>query len=349
MIEFTTVSNEFQSLVARRGHLVTFLGSLFAAMGILLRNITGGSLPPALAGLEAHAFALFAVLLLVPSLIIALRMAKLAAGMTIQGILYARLSHEQPFATKRDPQRAARLNVLGVSFLSFLIADLIAGFSAALLALALEHPPLAAALLGAGFVIVWLLLYLRNHRRAARFALDKIATEPCGPYDRDDWLEHVTGSMEEANKGMITDIGFVGLMMFSGIEGMTGLGNIKQAGLDLIAQDVQQLGPTVYAGMMVVVGFFGLLINLRVRLAIGGFSLALDPTDRPFRPLRLTDSLLGYLLLAFLFTVAVHLLLYPYLSAQPFALVGIDLAVLAVSVLIEQLTLVYAARRVKAF
>jgi hypothetical protein len=349
MIEFTTVSNEFQSLVARRGALVTFLGSMFAAMGILLRNIAGGSLPPALKGLESHAFALFAVLLLVPSLIIALRIARLASGMTIQGILYARLTQEQSFAARRDPQRAARLNVLGVSFLSFVIADLIAGFSAALLALALDYPPWVAAVLGAGFVIVWLALYLRYHRRAGQFALAKVASEPCAPYTRDDWLEHLTGSMQEANKGMITDIGFVGLMMFSGIEGMSGLGSLKQGGLDLIAQDVQRHGPAVYAGLMVVVGFFGLLINLRVRLAIGGFSLALDPTDRPFRPFRMTDSLLGYLLLAFLFAVAVHLLLYPYLSEQPFVLLGVDVAVLLVCLAAEQLTIAYAARTVKAF
>src|SRR3954452_4194649 len=85
---------------------------------------------------------------------------------------------------------------------------------------------------------------------------------------------------------------------------------------------------------------------LRVRVAIGRFSLDLDPTDRPFRPLTLTDSLLGYLLLAFLLAVSVHLLLIqvaPGLGVGT-VLLGADAAVLAVAVLLEQTTLVVAGR-----
>jgi hypothetical protein len=349
MIEFQTVTNEFQSLISRRSALLTFLGSVFAAMGILLRNITGGKLPPALAGIESHAFALFALLLLVPSLLIALRLARLAAGITVQGVLYARLMQTQSFTTKGDTRAAARLNVLGVSFLGFFLTALIAGFSAALLALAVDHPPPRAALIGGAFVLLAIVLYLLFHRKAVAFALEKAAKEPCGAFDRNDWLEHMAESMEVANKSMITDIAFVGLMIFAGIEGMSGLGGIKAGAFDLIADEVKVHGPTAYGALMVVVGLFGLLINLRVRLAIGSFSLALDPTDRPLRPLRLTDSLLGYLLLAFLFTVAVHLLLFQFIATTPFALIGTDAGVFVLCVLAEQLTLVVAAKRVKAF
>lgn len=349
MIDFQTVTNEFQSLVARRGALLTFLGSLFAATGILLRNVTTGKLPPALAGIESHAFALFSLLLLVPSLIIALRLAKLGAGLTVQGVLYARLMQEQSFTAKGDPQRSARLNFLGVSFLCFLLTALIAGFSAGLLALALEYSPAIAALIGGAFVLLWIVLYIRYHMKAAAFALNKAAKEPCGTFDRNDWLEHIAESMQVANKGMITDIAFVGLMMFAGIEGMSGLGGMRPGAFDLIADEVKAHGPTVYGALMVLVGVFGLLINLRVRVAIGGFSLALDPTDRPFRPFLLTDSRLGYWLLAFLFTVAVHLVLFQFIATSPFVLMGIDAGVLVLCALAELVTLVVASRRVKGF
>ena len=44
---------------------------------------------------------------------------------------------------------------------------------------------------------------------------------------------------------------------------------------------------------MLVACAVGLITYLRIRVAIGQFSLDLDLTDRPFRPLTLTDSLLG--------------------------------------------------------
>jgi hypothetical protein len=349
MIEFTTVTNEIQSLVARRAALVTFLGSVFAAMGLLLRNITSGCLPPALKGLESHAFAFFAFLLFVPSVVIALRLAKLGAGMTVQAVLYAKLAQTQPFVPPREPLHEARLNWLGVRFLSFLLADVIAGCSAGLFALALEYSPLVAGLLGAGVALVGLWVYRRWHRSAARFALEKMTKEECAPFTRDAWLEHIAESMQEANKGMISDIAFVGLMMFAGIEGMSGLGSIRDGAYDLIADDVKRHGPMVYGGLMVVVAFFGLLINLRIRKAVGSYSLALDPTDKPFRPLRFTDSLLGYLLLAFLFTLAVHLFAYGLVAGQPYLLLAIDAAAFAICLLAEQLMLLRARRRVKGF
>ena len=49
MIEFPTVSQELRSLISRRKELHTFLGSVFAGLGILLQNVLQGSLPPGLA------------------------------------------------------------------------------------------------------------------------------------------------------------------------------------------------------------------------------------------------------------------------------------------------------------
>jgi len=345
MIEFPTVSQELRSLISRRKELHTFLGSVFAGLGILLQNVLQGSLPPGLADLESHIFCFYAVLLMVPSLILALRMARLHGGMVLNGVLYARLMQGQDFTRKGDPERAARHNVFGVSFLQFVLANFIAAFSAAVLALSLAATPLPAAATGAGVFLVWLALYFHFHRRAERFARAKMAAEPCAPFTREDWEAHISASLDDANHGLIADLGFTGLIIFSVFEVMTGLGQVRSDRLDLQADHVRLYGPQAYTLLMLVTCVLGLVTYLRVRVAIGRFSLDLDPTDRPFRPLTPTDSLLGYLLLAFFLAVAVHLCLIQIAPGLPSRTVlAADAASLAVALLAEQVTLVVAGR-----
>src|SRR5262249_47558947 len=180
------------------------------------------------------------------------------------------------------------------------------------------------------------------------FAFRKTAGEPCGRFDREDWRTHLSNSLEDANTGMLSEIGFVGLIMFSVFEKLSGLGEITRENAGAAYDDVQWYGPWVYSLLMLVTCVFGLFIYIRIRVAIGQFSLQLDPTDRPFRPLRLTDSLLGYLLLAFLSVGALHLFLTVLLRGQERSLpllLGIDAAAFALAVLAEQYTLVVAGRR----
>src|SRR3954447_18970688 len=244
MIEFQMVTKEIRSLISRRRELQTFLGSAFAALGIFLQNALQGSLPPALAPIEEHLFGFYAVMLMAPSLILALRMARLHGGMVLNGMLYSRLMQHQDFTRQGDPERAARHNFLGVSFLQFLLADFIAGFSAAVLALALAASLRIALVAGAGVFLAWLVMYLRFHHRSVRFARRKIAAEECAPFDRDDWEGHVSASLEDANHGLIADIGFVGLMTFSVFEVLSGLGQIQTRHLpDLRADDIRLYGP----------------------------------------------------------------------------------------------------------
>jgi hypothetical protein len=346
-IEFSTVSREFRSLIERRRELFTFLGSVFAAMGLFLRNVLEGNLPPALSGITKYAFAFYALVLMVLSLLLSLRLARLHGGMVLNGVLYARLMQEQDFTARGDPNRAARHNFLGVSFLQFLLADLVAAFSAAILALAVGV--LAPVALAAGVFVLWIVLYLRFHERAARFALDKITRDTCAPFRKQDWEEHVSACLEQANRSLIGEIAFAGLIVFSVFESLSGLGKIHtQQTTDISTETVRDNGPLVFAALMVVTCLLELIIYLRVRVAVGDFSLQLDPTDKPFRPLRLTDSLLGYLVLAFLFCVALHVLLVvalPGSRESPGVLFGINAAAFVAAVLAEQLTLVVAGRR----
>jgi hypothetical protein len=345
MIDFTAVSREIRSVLARRRELLTFLGSVFAALGIFLQNLLGGSLPPSLKTLERHTFAAYALLLLVPSLLLALRLAKLNAGMTLNGVLYARLMQAQTFTAPAGPDaphRAAGVNVFGVSFLMFLLADMLAGFAAALLDLSLPGTPAASApVVGAAVFVAGLLLYLHFHRQAATYALARIQSDPCVPFPRERWEEHVADSLRDANHDMITILALVGLIVFSAFEGLTSLGRATGE-TDLRSEDVLAYGPLAYGLLMTVTCFMGLVTYIRLRLAVGARSLQLDPNDRPFRPLRLTDSLLGYTLLAFLFVVSLHFLLYSHVAEGP--LLALNAAVFAVALLAEQTTLVIAGR-----
>src|SRR5262249_15386775 len=178
------------------------------------------------------------------------RLARLNAGMTLNGVLYQRLMMEQDFTRKgslQSQQRAAGINYFGVSFLMVLLSDLIAGFSVFILVMALYAPAWLAALIGATVVALWLALYLRYHSRAARFALDKAAGESCTPFTRNEWEEHVAGSMEDANHDMIAILALVGLILFSGFESLSGLGRVKSAAgdnpIDLPPQLVLPSGP----------------------------------------------------------------------------------------------------------
>jgi hypothetical protein len=366
MLDFTNVSREVRSLIGRRRELLTFLGTVFAAMGLFLQDVLQENLPPDYARIKEHGFAYYSFLLMVPGLILALRLAKLNAGMTLNGILYQRLMMEQDFRSKAPPeamQRAAKLNPVGVGFLMSLLANLIAGFSAALLSLSLLGPkwpqwvpeslsdpriPLViSALIGAAVVTLWLLLYVYFHNQAVRFAMNKAASDSCLPFTRNQWEEHQTGSLEDGNNDMIAILALVGLISFSSFEGLSSLGKMPEQGqaVDVSLQAVRTYGPEVYGALMAMTCLLGMVTYMRLRVAIGQRSLDLDPTDRPFRPLRLTDSLLGYMLLAFLFVVSVHFILYPFLKDQHLLLLAVDVGVFALAVLAEQITLIQAGKR----
>jgi hypothetical protein len=348
MIEFNTVTREVRSLVHRRRMLMTFLGSLFVATSLFLHNVLKGKLPHGLEPIKEYIFTFYALIVMVPTLLLGLRMARLSAGMTLNGILYARLMQDQDWTRRGDPQRAARHNPLGVSFVQFLQMNLFAGASATLLAISLDAHLLVSIGVGVAVFGLWLAMYFRGHHKAVDFAMQKIASEPCAPFERKEWLTHVSTSMEDANAGLLADVGFVGLIMFSVFEKLTGLTEITRENAGSAYQDVQTYGPWVYCVLMLVTCLFGMFVYLRVRVAIGGFSLQLDPTDQPFRPLRLTDSLLGYMLLAFLFVVALHLVLtlaLPEMKRSLVALLAVDVVAFALAVAAEQWTIVVAGRR----
>lgn len=305
VLDFSRISIEFRNLVSRRRELVIFLGSLFAAMGIMLQNILEGKLPRGLATLKGSAFLAYALLLLVPTVVIALRIARLHGGLVVNGIFYAR-TLAASIRPNLDPRAAARLNWSGVSTQMFLLAAVISGFASGLLALALAARPWLAALTGLAAFAVLVVVHLRYHAGAVRFALAAIQTATVEPLDAEEWENHLSGSLQDANHDMLALISFVGLMLFSVLQSVSGLG-AATPGTDLALEDVQRNGPLFYALLLLVTSAMACVVYVRLLLAMASLSVQLDPTDRPYRPLKITDSFLGYSLIAFFLAVAVHL------------------------------------------
>lgn len=331
VLDFGTIGREIRSLVSRRRELMMFLGSLFAAMGIYLENVLEGKLPGALARLEQRAFFTYSAAVLIPAVLIALRMAKMHAGMVINGTLYARVLHET-LRPRMDPARSARLNWGGFSTQLFLLADLIAGLEAALLALAIGLGVTFAVAVGLALSALLFAVFLRMHRDASIFALRLAASAVVEPVAAEELEDHLAGSLEDCNHDMLACIAFVGLILFSVFESLSGLGAIRRTSLDIATQHVEAFGPIVYSVLAVVTSVVGATIYLRLAIAAGKLSLELDPTDRPFQPFKLTDSFLGYCLLAFFLGVSVHLLLFPALHDRPILWYA-DAAVIAIAVL----------------
>src|SRR5262249_44121707 len=147
--------------------------------------------------------------------------------------------------------------------------------------------------------------------------------------------------------------GLCGLIVFSVFEGLSSLGGGQAPDGtqgELPSQMVQDYGPAFYALLMLVTCGFSMVTYLRLRVAIGTRSLEIDPSDQPFRPLRLTDSLLGYMLLCFFFAVSVHFLLESTVFREERhwpTLLTIDALAFGLGILAEQLTLVYFGRVIK--
>lgn len=343
VLDFGTVSREIRGIVARRRSLMLFLGSLFAAMSMFLQRVLDADLPVAFQGIEHRAFLAHALLVLAPCIVIALRVAKLHSGMVINGVFYCKL--EQSLGKPSSPEHAARLNIFGVSAALFYLVALLAAGEAGVLTLALHRPGLQAA--GVSIVVFLLLaaLFYRFHRKAAKFALGAIQHCRTEPLTQEELEDHWAESRGDCNHDLITLNSFAGLMLFSTLENITGFGSIAAAGAELTAADVQQQGPKIYSSLLVVVCVAAITMYLRLSTAIAKFSVQLDPTDLPYRPFKLTDTYLGYLLIVFFLVVAVHLTGIAWGIHPPRLLVAADAAAALAPLSAYPLALVRAGRK----
>jgi hypothetical protein len=335
ILDFDTISREFRSVVSRRREQMLFLGSLFAAMSLFLQNVLDGKLPEAMKQLEQRAFLMHSLLMLPPTVLIALRIAKMHTGLTINGVFYRRVMREiDPLEGSDEAlRRAATLNFFGVSSMQFALAAVLAAGEAVLLAFALRAPGWTAPLVGVVTFLLLVMSFVRMHVRAARFAL--LAVQDCKvePVTKDDDETHLAESRNDANHDLNACIGFVGLMLFAALEGISGVSDIGVDNSDLAASLARRFGPLVYDAVLLAACLANILIYGRLSASIAELSLRLDPTDTPYHPFKLTDTLYGYLLLVFFTTLAVHLTAYGHVGPNPRTIWIIDGAATGLAVL----------------
>ncbi|KOR33481.1 hypothetical protein TI05_00765 [Achromatium sp. WMS3] len=314
VLDFSVVTREIRSIIVRRRELMVFLGSLFVALSLFLDNLLHGSLPPALASIGQQAFFNYSIMLLVPSLLIALRIMRLHNGMTINGVFYSQIlsKHGDAFA---DPLRASKLNWTGISTNLFLLTVLNVVLAAVLFTLTFQSGWIIAILIGIGFGIALLTIFLYNHHRAKHFALKHIKQATIEPINSEAVEDHNAQSLQDANQDMIGITAFAGLILFSVLESLSGLGDVTYNG-DIAVSDVINFGPLIYINLALVTTILGALMYRRLAVAAGELSLKLDPTDDPFQPLNLTDTFFGYLMICALFGISLHLLIFMLNSAN---------------------------------
>jgi hypothetical protein len=348
VLDFGRVSRELRSVVARRRELILFLGSLFAGMGIYIQNVLDKKLPPSLAMLERSAFLTFSVGVLIPSVIVALRLAKLHSGMIINGVFFSKL-RQHASQSPSDLSRAGRLNWMGVSTQFFAWTAVLAGFSAGLLALSLRSNWSIVGFSSVGTFALLLSAFLNIHRRARKFATGYAVVATCESYSSEELEDHLAESMKDGNHDMLACISFVGLMVFSIFQAMSGLGDVKSTGTELSRELLRDQGVMYLSALLLVTTLIGLVVYLRLLISIGNFSLLLDPTDRPFRLFKLTDSFLGYCLLVFFLALSVHVLAVPLLPKETTDLSAAwlcDAAAAGLTLLVYALVVLVAAWRV---
>ncbi len=112
---------------------------------------------------------------------------------------------------------------------------------------------------------------------------------------------------------MLTTISFAGLIVFSAMQFLSGIGEIKSAS-EVSKETLERDGSFIVTLLMLCTCVMCTIAYLRLLLSLGQFSLSIDPTDRPFRVFKLTDALLGYLLHVFFLILSVHLIAAVFVS-----------------------------------
>lgn len=307
MVAIRNIGREFRSLVYRRRLQMTYLASAYAALSYSLQSALHGGLPRQFGKLEGHLFAVHAGLLAILGIIMALREARLHGGMMLNGSLYWGLLGQQGMIAPPSTTIFSAPHMFGVSGVMLAIAGSIASGSLCVCALAVGIP-LWVAVVSAGAVLMVLgWIQRRSEREAVDRARRQLQTETLEGFSVEEWHDHVLGSLDDVNQDMLTLIVLASLTTFAGLQNIAALGNMPaemRSEFDVVA--LMAYAPIVYSGLMLVTVLLCVMGYLRLRIAMGDLSLQLDPWDTPFRAGHMTDSLLGYMLLSLLLSVAAY-------------------------------------------
>jgi hypothetical protein len=329
LIRFSYVSREIRSIVARRREILIFLASLFAAVGIYLQNLSLETLPDGLAMLREQALLTYALVVGIPSFLLALRIARLHGGMVINGLFYRALLRKS---------LTHRLNLAGISTQMFVLSAIITAWAVWLFISGLGVNSWFSALIGLLAFLLLIGIFYRTDVESARFALTNLEQASLDHFENEEEIiEHQALSLQDANQDMLALLTFSGLMLFAVLQTFSGFGEAKI----LPPHFAQETLAFSYLVLGLLVIFLCIIMYLRLVLSVGQFALALNPADKPFSPWRLSDSFLGYLLLGFFAVIPAHLLLYSWLNATTW---GVSALLLLIIWLIYPLWQSLAAR-----
>ena len=298
MITFAQVSAEFRGLVERRRRHLSFLFSTMAAYSILADGALHGRLPKPIVAISGVILNVGAVSLMFLCFTTALREARIHKGLAYNGHLFQALSRVAGAEAWNSRNRPWRFNPFGVSATLFAISLLsglgLLAFNCAVVGLGWAGTMAAmVATAACGGAYFW-----AQHSAGTEVAAMKLRAGRKLEHNRLAWRAHVAASIDDAHRDMLELIGLAGLVAFSGFQLLSGLGDAKVISVGYLQfSRVEESAPIWLSGYMVVITGLTIVSYVRLRFAVGLFSRALDPSDRPFRASNIDDSFYGFLIL----------------------------------------------------
>lgn len=297
IIDFDFVSGELNSIPGKRRDDMSNLGEFFAMSSIVFNAAVYGGLPERLDVLQGYLYQGYALLLSVVAFGTALLLSRHHYGMVLNGTYYAFL---KTCGKELPKTKMSKINIFGVSTQFFTLSALIAGLSLNFVYIASGMSIALASLCGVLMFLCLLELFAITHKSAVRYANTKIRDgkiSDVATHDQKD--RHLSASIDAAHDDMSVVRKFSWLMMITAVSHFFGLGNVDEIARSssIITPDMlEQYGPIVFTSIALVSGLVGIIVHLRLVIAVGDLSLQQYPNDDPFR-LKMTAGLIGYCLI----------------------------------------------------
>mmetsp|Transcript_2996 Transcript_2996/g.9842 ORF Transcript_2996/g.9842 Transcript_2996/m.9842 type:complete len:1278 (+) Transcript_2996:47-3880(+) len=322
------VSREFRMLVLRRRQALEFLARFYIFIAIFFTRAASGSIPKPL--LDGY-FVCLAICAGVPSFLVAVRFARINAGLVCNAVYWSHLTEEEDGRRREFKSKAKYINRGGVSYLLFVLVTIMAAVcTGVVFRLALGSTFLAAL---AALVVAASVSFYADlaHTTMYRRAIARIRSEPRpvvhgpehagGASERDRLrravLSHKWGSLLDAHSDVAAIVLFAGTVIFTGSQIFTAFGGVERLLSDLHGQTVAlsfaRTLPALWGCATLLVSLVSLLVHRRLRRSIADFAKALDPQnirgDSP-KWSRISDLFLSKLLLGVMLILSVNLILF---------------------------------------
>jgi hypothetical protein len=281
------------------------------------------------------------------SFITALREARLHKGMVYGGRLWEALSTSAGIqGYVGGNRRPWKFNPFGVSSSLFLI-ELLGGLGLLALTCSIAGVGVWVALIALCAVSGAAIAYFGNqHRAGAALARDRLSRDTLAKGDPEALRNHISASTDDAHRDMLELLAMAGLVAFVGFQLLAGLGDVEIESVGALRfKEIEIASPVWLASYMIIVTGIALISYVRLRLAVGCFSIFLDPTDHPFHALSFDDAFFGLVILLVPISFDVFLLLSAVLPQWSGSARGLVTGAVALVIIIGERLLMVAIGR----